>query len=156
MKVLERMLNMLSEDEQQLNNQRKKLEDYCNTLMRNVKSHADTEEDKIKKTKADLQSKMDKLAEILSQSDLSATSATLKSTLLPDADAAKMQEKTEQEKQTDFFKPLHHSLKLQTAAVNDSSTHPSGEGLDDVLLFGDGRGDAAPRQSSLVSEALRV
>lgn len=149
-------MQTLSEDKKELGQQRKRLEyadSVYNTHLGNIQSCADSEEDRINQKSADLQNKLDVLVEAMFQYDDTFMSVSvLKSSLLPDADVAQLQEKTEFKGQTDFFKSLQSSLSLQTDAVRASSTGE--QQLDDALLFGDGYGALAPPPtSSVVSEA---
>jgi hypothetical protein len=131
MKVLERMLNILSENRAGLAQQRKMLEEK---LMRMVKSHADAEEDKINKQSTDLQGKLDAITQALPQNDAStASAAALKSALLPNADVSQMQKETEREGQADFFQSFSlNVLQVPREEVLDWSQTQ----LNSGLLFG--------------------
>jgi hypothetical protein len=123
--------------------------------MRHLKSQADSEEDKINKATTDVQRNLDALQQAMFQSDdTSASASVLKSAFLPDGLISQMQEQSERDGQTDFFKSLRDSLKLQHSAAQSYSAHQSGEKLDDALLFGDGNQAPVLSLSSFVSEAL--
>lgn len=120
MRVMEKMLTRISEDEKELNKQRKSLEDNIHAhytvglasladardeLLRSIEGHAEAQAEQFKTEMTSMQKKHDALSHFISQENTSrVSSAELQAAVLSDSDMARFQERIDQNIRPEFFR----------------------------------------------------
>jgi chromosome segregation ATPase len=161
-KVMQQMLAVLTEEEQELRRQRRRLEEdvdqFHTEMMREIKTQADGEEERLKKESSQMRSKLDFLTRVLEQTDLpsSATSVSeIRAALLPESNWSDLQKRSAQKQPCQSFSLKISSSENITSSVRKMSQALFGEDrlsaaadVDPRLMYGDG--DHRPLAASKV------